>query len=200
MGQISISITKRAGFRDSTQEWQNVYTYGSAGLNPSVAAADALIDEVTTKEKVFHSSAVSFILGRCWSSGGTPAENEMISEKTLTGTGSTSTLTAMDLERAVLVQWAAGTDSQGRPVKLRKWYHVYGQIASIAIPNNILTNFTGFTNAQRDAIEAVVDPLTRIGTSVWGLIAPSGRERTGDGYPVAHKYLEHHQLGDQWRG
>ena len=200
LGQITISITKRAAFRDSTQEWQNVYCYGSAGLNPSQAAAEALIDEVTTKEKTFHSTLVSFVLGRCWSSGGSIAENEMIAEKTLSGTGSTATSTANDLERAVLIQWPAGFDSKGRPVKLKKWYHVHGSIGGVTLSNAILQNFTGFTAANRTAIEAAVGVLTRIGTSVWGLKAESGRERSGSGDPIAHRYYEHHQLGDMWRG
>lgn len=200
MGQISIAVTKRAAFRDSTQEWQNVYVYGSLGLNPTQAAAESLIDEVVTKEKAFHSTLVSFVLGRCWSSGGTKAENEMIAEKTLSGTGSTATSTANDVERAVLVQWPAGFDTKGRPVKLKKWYHCHGAFGSVVLSNAILQNFTGFTAANRTAIETLVDTLTRIGNSVWGLKAESGRERTGAGGPIAHKYYEHHQLGDQWRG
>lgn len=200
MSQITIAITKRAAFRDGTQEWQNVYTYGSLALHPDEALSKQYIDEVVTKEKAFHSTAVSFVYGRCWRSGGSNAENVMLGEKGLTGTGSTSPLTAMDIERAFLFQWPAGTDSKGRPVRLKKWYHCIGTIASVAISNAILANQTGFTAGQRDSMEAVVDGLTRIGSSVWGLIADSGRERSGDGYPVAHKYLEHHQLGDQWRG
>lgn len=200
MGQITISVTKRAGFRDSTQEFQNVYTYGSLAINPNQAGAEALIDEVVTKEKALHSTAVSFILGRCWSSGGTPAQNEMIAERTLSGTGTAPTLTACDLERAVLVQWPAGSDSKGRPVRLKKWYHVYGSIGGSSWSNGLLSNLIGFTATQRTNIAALADALTRIGTSVWGLKAESGRERSGDGLPITHKYLEHHQLGDQWRG
>lgn len=200
MGQISISITKRAAFRDSTQEWQNVYTYGSLAVNPQPSLANDMIDEVVTKEKAFHGTGVSFILGRVWSSGGTQAENQMISEKTLSGAGALTPPTAMDLERAFLIQWDAGSDSKGRPVRLKKWYHCQAGMGGVSVSNAILQNFTGFTAANRTAIAAAADTLTRISSAVWGLKAESGRERTGDGYPVAHKYLEHHQLGDQWRG
>lgn len=169
-------------------------------LNPGAGPAIDFIDEVVTKEKAIHSTLVSFVLGRIWSSGGSPADNEMIAEKTLSGTGSTATSTANDLERAVLIQWPAGFDSKGRPVKLKKWYHSHGSIGGVTLSNAILQNFTGFTAANRAAIEAAVSPLTRIVTATWGLKAESGRERTGSGDPIAHKYYEHHQLGDQWRG
>jgi len=33
----------------------------------------------------------------------------------------------------------------------------------------------------------------------WSLVAKNGRARSGTG-DAAHKYLEHRQLGDQWRG
>src|SRR5215213_3988028 len=131
MGQISISITKRVPFRDATQEFSNVYVYGSAGLNPSAAAAQSLSDEVVTKEKAFHATSVSFVYARVWSSGGSPSANEMIYEGVLTGTGSTTPNTSMDKERAFLLQWPAGVDSKGRPVKLRKWFHTCGAFGGV---------------------------------------------------------------------
>lgn len=200
MGQISIAITKRVAFRDATQEFQNVYTYGSIDINPSASQADAMIDEVTAAEKAFHGTGVSFTYGRCWSSGGTKEQNQMITEKTLTGTGATTPNTSMDKERAVLVQWDAGLDSLGRKVRLKKWYHSCGAFGSVGMSAQLLAGDTGFTTGARSTIAGLVDVLTRIGVAdVWGLKAESGRERDG-GPPVAHKYLEHHQLGDQWRG
>jgi hypothetical protein len=200
VGQISIAITKRVAFRDATQEFQNVYTYGSLDINPSAGVASDLIDEVTTKEKAFHGTNVSFVYGRCWSSGGTKAENQMITEKPLTGTGGTTPNASMDRERAFLVQWDAGIDTLGRKVRLKKWYHSCGAFGSVAVSGTVLTGETGLTSGQRSTISGLADALTRIGTAlVWGLKAESGRERDG-GAPVAHRYLEHHQLGDQWRG
>jgi hypothetical protein len=200
VAQITIAITKRAAFRDATQEWSNVYTYGSFTLHPDEAAANTLIDELVANEKTFHATNISFVYGRCWRSGGTKEQNTMIAQKALTGTGAMTPLTAMDLERAFLIQWPAGQDSRGRPVKLRKWYHTNSNLGGVSITNAILANTTGFSAANRDAIEAVVDVVTRIDSNTRGLIADSGRERSGDGNPVAHRYLEHHQLGDQWRG
>lgn len=200
MAQITIAITKRAAFRDATQEWSNVYTYGSFTLHPDQAAAEALIDELTANEKTFHATNISFVFGRCWRSGGTQAENTMIAQKTLSGVGAMTAQTAMDLERAYLIQWPAGQDSRGRPVYLRKWYHTNANLGAGVITNAILSNTSGFTQTVRDNIEAAVDVVTRIDSNTRGLIADSGRERSGDGNPIAHRYLEHHQLGDQWRG
>lgn len=205
MGQIGISIVKRLAFRDSIQEFANTYHYGSAGANPSQAAAEALIDEIVVNEKLFHSTSVTFVRASCWSSGGTVSQNQMIAQKLLTGTGSTTPGTAMDAERAVLIQWPAGLDSLGRPVTLKKWYHCFGNFGSVVMANNLLTNATAFTQAQRDTMAALADANSRLGSpEVWGLVAESGRQRTGGilsaDPPHAHKYLEHHQLGDMWRG
>lgn len=205
MGQIGISIVKRVAFRDSIQEFANTYHYGSAGANPTEAAALALIDEVVTGEKVFHSSAVSFIRASCWSSGGSQAANQMIAQKLLTGVGSSSTSTAMDAERAVLIQWPAGLDSLGRPVRLKKWYHCFGAFGSVIMTNTLLQNATAFSAGERTTMANLADANTRLGSpEVWGLVAESGRQRTGGilsaDPPIAHKYLEHHQLGDMWRG
>lgn len=205
MAQIAISIVKRVPFRLSTQEFANTYHYGSAGAEPSVAAAQALIDEVVANEKLFHSTNVTFVLGRCWTSGGSVASNHMITEKALTGTGAAATATAMDPERAVLVQWPAGLDSRGRKVYLRKWYHCYGSFGSVVMTNNLLTQQIAFTSGERSTISGLADALSRIGTpEAWGMVAESGRTRDGGimsaDPPIAHPYLEHHQLGDQWRG
>lgn len=205
MAQIAISITKRIAFRLGTQEFANTYHYGSAGALPSVAAAEALIDEIVVEEKKFHSTNVSFILGRCWSSGGSIASNAMITEKALTGTGASAPLTAVDPERAVLVQWPAGLDSRGRKVYLRKWFHCNGSFGSVAMSNSHLTQQIAFSTADRATIVGYADALSRIGTpEAWGLVAESGRTRDGGimsaDPPICHPFLEHHQLGDQWRG
>lgn len=202
MAQIGITIVKRTAFRDSTQEFSNTYHYGSVAPLPSETRALALIDELVAIEKTCHSNAVTFVRASLWSSGGTPAQNQMIAQKLLTGVGGGAANANVDKERAVLVQWSAGVDNRGRGVRLRKWFHVCGNMGAVAFTGGLLDNTTGFTTAQRTDIKNLVQPLTRIGAGIeeYGLVAESGRERTGDGNPVAHKYFEHHQLGDQWRG
>lgn len=202
MAQVTISVTKRTAFRDSTQEFSNVYTYGAVGPNPTAADAEDLLDELVAFEKSIHSTAVTFVHGRVWSSGGTQAQNVLIFQKALSGAGSALLSgTPIDKERAFLIQWRAGVDSRGRPVSLKKWFHTCGLFGTVnAVNTAIAENTAGFTQAQRDQIAGLADGCTRLGTlEEWGLIADSGRQRDG-GPPTAHKYLEHHQLGDQWRG
>jgi hypothetical protein len=201
MAHIAISIVKSTAFRDSVQEFSNTYHYGAIGPNPSESRALELIDELVAIEKTLHSTLVTFVRARLWSAGGNVAENQMIAQKTLTGVGSMSTSTNMDKERAYLIQWDAGLDTRGRKVRLKKWFHACGFIGAHTLDSGTLSGVTGFSSSDRTAIATKVDAVTRLGVGVeeYGLIAPSGRERDG-GNPVAHKYLEHHQLGDMWRG
>src|SRR3569833_282413 len=196
MGQFTISITKRVAFRDWTQEFSNVYTYTATAANPDNAGALALIDELVAAEKQWHSTGVTFVLGRCWSSGGSVSSNVMIAEKTLTGNGAVGDNTAMDRERAYLIEWPAGFDSRGKPVYLRKWYHACCSIAGVAITNGMLANQTGFSSANRTAIANLICPLVEVigPSNQWILSAVSGRQFQSTGFAL--KYLEHHQLGD----
>jgi hypothetical protein len=199
MGQISISITKRSAFRDATQEWANVYTYLHIGVDPSPALSQQFIDEIVKVERPLHSGNILFVKARVWSSGGTKEENKMLHQVPLSGSGAAADNTAVDRERAVLVQWPAGKDKRGRPVKLKKWFHTGGWFGSLQFGGDLLGNLAGFTAAQRTTIEDAVknlSPLT-IGTQQYAMISDTGRFTEGG--PRAHRYLEHHQLGDQWR-
>lgn len=86
--RIGISITKKTPFRDSSQEWSNVYYYDGLAGTPDQAAANNLIDELVTREKAIHTTDVTFVKGRCWSQIGDKTQNEMLSQKDLSGTGS----------------------------------------------------------------------------------------------------------------
>jgi hypothetical protein len=176
-----------------------VYTYGSIDSNPIFGTGANLINDVVNAEKPLHSSAVTYVRGRMWSSGGTIAQNEMIKDIALTGTGNQTADATLDRERAVLVMWKAGKDTRGKPVYLRKWYHSCGNCATVVMSDPVKANTTALSSSQQSLIATQADILTRIGVSEeWGLIAMSGRERDG-GPPTVHRYLEHHQLGDEWR-
>src|SRR5215203_2993813 len=149
MARIGVSITKSTAFRNSTQEFSNVYYY-DVDQQPSVAQADAFIDNLTALEKTFHGSNVTFLRGRCWSAGGTKAENNMISQKQLSGTGARLAASSLDKERAFLFRLRAGVSSTGQPVYLRKYYHACAEfVLSQSIPSSLLSNATGWTNAER---------------------------------------------------
>jgi hypothetical protein len=203
MAQIGISVTKKTAYRDSVQHFSNIYHYGAAALgNPNEGQAEVLLDIVVAFERSIHGNVVTFADGKVWSSGGTKAENNMLFQKSLSGPGTGPTV-GMDKERAFLIMWPAGKNTRGKPVYLRKWYHANGTLASpsaISLRSEVLEQTSGFTNSERNAIAQKVDEITRIGDGLeeWGLVAESGRERDG-GLPIAHRYLEHRQLGDEWR-
>jgi hypothetical protein len=201
MPMIGISITKSTPFRNSVQEFSNVYYYQITGTLPSESEAGPLIDELVTIEKSFHSSAVTFVRGRLWSAGGSPGTNEMINQHNLSGTGSIATEANLDKERAFLFRLRAGNDSRGNPVYLRKWYHSCGLFpGGGALTAGILANSTGFTQAQRDAMAANMNTIRDIGgAGPWTLCAKSGRTPPDENNFQAHQFLEHHQFGNMWR-
>jgi hypothetical protein len=196
MAITGISITKRVAYRDSLQEFSNVYFYRVL-TQPNQTQAEALIDEITTFEKTIHASVVTFVRGRCWSAGGTNQDNNMRVQKPLSGVGATTATVSIDRERAHLFRWPAGLDSRGKPVYLRKYYHCLGPVAGVATGQTQLTGEAGFSQGNRDTMAAAINAIRLIGGGAYQLCAESGRDSAGPA--EAHKYLEHHQLGDQWR-
>lgn len=202
MARVGVSITKSTAFRNSTQEFSNVYYYTDSGGTPSVSDADALIDALVTFEKPIHGTNVTFVRGRCWTQGGSPGTNNMISQKTLSGTGARSSVTSFDKERAFLFRLRAGNDSRGNPVYLRKWFHACGSLyAGQTVQSAWLDQTSAFGTTEENAMNLIIDPVKNISAAgrTWSLCSKSGRNfDSGQGFK-SHKYLEHHQLGDQWR-
>ncbi len=198
MAITGFSIVKRIAFRASTQEFQNVYYYQSPAA-PVVGDLDTLMNSIVETEKKLHSSAVTFVFGRAWSAGGTPTANIMLHQKALSGTGSFATDANMDRERAYLVSWPAGVDIRGKPVFLRKWYHGCGAPTGVTLTGGKLSQLDPLTDADRSAIAGLANEGRKRNTVAQGydLCSKSGRINQGDA--VCHRFLEHHQLGDQWR-
>ena len=200
MARFGVSIEKSISYRGAAQPFANVYHY-EGGLTPSAnVSLENMLDQLVTKEKAIHSTAVAFLRGRVWSTGLGQSENNMIVDKALSGTGAETPHTIMDRERAFLVRFRAGTDSRGRPVYLRKWWHLdLNLVASTAISNAMLQQTAEMTTAQRAALVAIADgfkQLTVAGTPM-NLVSQQGRPISGS--TTAHRFLEHHQLGDEWR-
>jgi hypothetical protein len=201
MARIGVSITKSVAFRNSTQEFSNVYYYDVTAL-PSIAQADTFIDNLVALEKTFHSSLVTFVRGRVWSETGSAATNEMISQKNVSGTGARATLTGLDKERAFLFRLRAGVDSRGNPVYLRKWFHACGVFFSgQGIASSILENSSGFSSGDRSSMVTAMNGIGGANGSPLSpaLVSKAGRFATAGATWDAHQFLEHHQLGDQWR-
>jgi hypothetical protein len=201
MARIGVSITKSTLFRGATQEFSNVYYYEVDSL-PSVSQADTIIDNIVAKEKLLHSTQVTFVRGRCWSQVGSPSQNNMISQKNLSGAGSSNTTPSFDKERAYLFRLKAGVDSRGNPVYLRKWYHSCGFFpGGITLGSGQLDNTSGFSSADR---ATMVNQIGWIGDANGSPLLPrlcskNGRLPDAGATWSAHQYLEHHQLGDMWR-
>lgn len=203
---IGISVLKEVSFRNSIQPFSNMYFYNNGiGGVPDDAAAGALLDEVVAFEKTIHATDVTFKYGRVWHQTLLAITSEMIHQKSLSGAGTQTAHSQLDRERAYLIRWRAGVDSRGNPVYLRKWYHTCGGFGS-GIPNSavtigILQNVTGFSTTDRNTIANKAAEVYNIGGSPgpWDLCAKSGRGSSVGNNPQAHQFLEHHQLGDQWR-
>lgn len=201
MPRIGISITKSVAFRNSVQEFSNVYYYEGYPDFPDQATADGFIDTMADREKAIHSTNVTFVRGRLWKQIGTQAQNEMITQKNLGGTGTTSQNTTWDRERAFLFRIRAGNDVRGNPVYLRKWYHSIGAIAGVDATAAILSNTSGFSSAQRDTLAGAINVFKTLGPiGNQGTLCSKNGRPFGDGQNFqAHQFLEHHQLGDMWR-
>jgi len=195
-----LSIEKTLSFRGAAQVVANVYHYQDAGGSPSDADLGTLLANIVTHEKAMHSTAVTFVRGRVWSAGGSEAANQMRVDNNLTGAGTLTAHNQVDRERAVLIRWRAGSDSRGRPVYLRKWYHFCATtIGGVTFADAVLANTGQIGQASRDAMETLADNVVSetVGGTVFTMCGPSGRAITGS--TECHPYLEHHQLGDQWR-
>jgi hypothetical protein len=201
MTRVGIAITKSCVFRNSVQEFSNVYFYDGLAGRPTLVEAEALIDELVTKEKTWHAAGVTFVRGRIWEQTGSPGTTEMITQKNLSGTGTPANTANMDAERAFLFRLRAGSDSRGNPVYLRKWYHTLGGFGAVTIAQGVLENKIGFTNAEKDSLRTKLGTIGAIGsgTTAGVLVSKNGRNSTAGAVWEPHTYLEHHQLGDMWR-
>lgn len=196
MPQFGISVEKDTLFRGVQQPFSNIYHYRV--LDPTGVNWGNVVDELVALEKTWHATVVNFRYVRVWSSGGTKEDNKMVFEKQLTGVGATTPIGEMDRERAVLMRWPAGFSKTGKPVYLRKWYHTCGNTPGVTFGAAVLANTAELSAAQRSSIATEMNKVRLIGAvDEFLLVAASGREHTGPG--ECHKFLEHHQLGDQWR-
>jgi hypothetical protein len=195
---FGVSIQKSVSFRNVQQHFSNVYYYDGPSLTDTNAAA--LADIVKANEVVLHGNDVTFTFARVWSAGGAPASNQMIYQGALSGVGSQADNASMDRERAVLVQWPAGVSITGQPVFLRKWYHSCGDCAGVSFSTaGVLQNTIPIANLNRTSIATAANANRAVsaGGDTYNLVSKSGRNTQGTA--VCHAWLEHHQLGDEWR-
>jgi hypothetical protein len=203
VAHVGVEIKKRVAFRDSTQEFSNVYYYTWLGLDPGEALAIECIDRLVVLEKAIHATSVTFISGRLWSAGGSKADNKMIAQKSLSGTGALTPVAGLDAERAFLIKWNAGLSVTNKPVSNKKWYHAMAGIGGVAVSSSHTSQATGYDAAQREAIRVKVADFNPLVFSSPGAVTAKLTNKAGDREAeetaIPYRYLEHHQLGDAWR-
>jgi hypothetical protein len=208
LSRFGIQVEKSISYRGATQPFSNTYYYEIAAANTPadnpgvIGVANDMLDDVVAAERAAHGTNVNFVMARCWSQIGTPSQNEMIVQRPLTGTGAVgSPPTSIDRERAFLVRFRAGSDSRGRPVYLRKWFHLdVSLIGGETITPGQLQQTAQLTTNQRNALQTLGNALKNITPGagpVAELVSKQGRQITGA--TTAHPYFEHHQLGEAWR-
>lgn len=201
MARYGVAIQKRTPYRGGIQHFSNQYYYEVALAASNVSALETMGDELVAMEKAMHASDVTFVRLRVWSQVGSKEQNQMLVDKALSGTGALTTNASLDRERAFLVRFRAGTDILGRPVYLRKWFHLQaGALGGATITSAALTQTGELPAAARSAMETFGNSFKTFTTSgqTANLVAKNGRPI--DGPTFAHRFLEHRQLGDEWRG
>lgn len=121
--RVGVAITKRVNFRGINEEFSNVYHYDVPAITAlALNETDLIIDRLVALEKAVHSSGVSFATARVWETGGTPAENETLRIRDLSGSGTLGSTYTFYKELAVVVNLYTGRSSTtGRRVYLRKY-------------------------------------------------------------------------------
>lgn len=200
MPRYGVQVLKRTTYRLGVQHFANTYHYESAIVSNDLVGLEALLDAIVAEEKTIHSTDVAFIQGRVWSTALGQAQNQMLVDKPLSGNGLRLLDATLDRERAILIQFRAGVDTRGRPVYLRKWYHICGQYRVGTIPDGAKQQTAQIASGIRSDYVAFGNAIKQIaaGGATNILVAQSGRTITGA--TSCHPYLEHHQMGDEWRG
>lgn len=201
--RFGVSIEMSTSYRLATQHFSNTFYYEAPVTEEATSTLNDLVDDLVAIMKAAHSNQVTFTRARLWSQIGTPSQNQMLIDRALSGVGTGATSFAADKERAFLIRFRAGVDTKGRPVYLRKWLHL--DVGAINATN--MTTAAVQQTAQLPA--GILTGLVNLGESfktipvglgpdTWDLVAKNGRQITGP--TEAHKFYEHHQLGDEWRG
>jgi hypothetical protein len=203
VARYGINTLKRVAFRGGVQHFGNTYYVNHTLGTASTTQVEAALDYIVDREKQRFSAEVTFVRGRAWTQVGNKEDNNMIVDKALSGLGQQAAGTTMDRERAYLVRFRAGVDTRGRPVYLRKWWHFMASSFSGGMPPAAaLAQTAELSQAERDALETWANGFKDFNTGTpsvnWTLVAKGGRQI--DGPTQAHRFLEHRQLGDEWRG
>jgi hypothetical protein len=179
-----VSVNKSRSFRGKTEIWSNVYHY-SLATNLDVTLATDLVDQIATAEKLCHSSGVTFEDGRVWEVGGTPAENETIVIRDLSGVGALAALDSTYAEACVVARCDTNRNtSTGRRIYLRKYYHMgVMPSATTGSLNGSAVLPAGTTTPVKTCLETLREVTLSPGSILVTLCAPGGQQ-VSDSRPV----------------
>lgn len=197
---IEVTTPKRCAYRGSVEGFSNVYIYRLLTSAISEEVAQALADEVIENERALHGPSVQHVACNIstplYLNSDVTAFYQFPYDSALPGSAPT-----MDPERAIFIQWPAGRNVKNRPVTLRKWYHPCDvNIEQVTFTSGMQAQQSQITSTLRGILATVAQNLAQIGpgpADFIELVSPTNRERTGPA--VCYPWLEHHELGEQWR-
>lgn len=202
MARVAVSIEKGVSFWGKEERFANVYHY-DLGVAGTVVPGDAnaLVDALVALEKPVYASVVSFRTARVWETGGTPAENETVLIKDLTGPGTLSSSTQLWAENAVVVNIDTGRNTTtGRKIYLRKYIRCQylGTSASGQARGE-----TALTTAQKQPFLTYGQSIREIsllgGTVSADLESPGGQDAGASATVTVLDYLHNRQFRWQRR-
>jgi hypothetical protein len=119
---IGVSVTKQSSWRGINEQFSNVYNYDT-GID---ITAEQVLDGVVSEERKIFGDNVTFVKAQAWGPvDGTPAQSQMLNQKTLTGVGAVVTGAIAAKELAAVVEWDTGrVNSRGGKIFFRKYLHV----------------------------------------------------------------------------
>lgn len=184
MAIYAASVTKSRSWHGATEKWSNVYHY-SLATNLDVTLATDLVDQIAAAEKLCHATTVTFEDGRVWEVGGTPAQNETIVIRDLSGTGSVAPSAAYYLESTIVARCDTNRNtSTGKRIYLRKYYHT-GVVPSAS--NAQLSGESALGATQKGLVITCMESLREVtlspGSILVTLCAPGGQQ-VSDSRPV----------------
>lgn len=193
MVRVGVALTKQFPYRNTQEEFTNVFTYEVPTAD--IATAQNLVAALLAHEKANHASIVKFTKSRVWTTGGTPAENVTIYISDLADFGTLGEDPGMHAQACYEVQWKTDRPSAtGKPVYLRKYLRSFATYASTGLTAGVYAGSTPLPTPIKTALQAYADKLNPLVTSSgnYDLIAPSGRKVTARA--TMPTYMSLHEL------
>jgi hypothetical protein len=194
------AVVDHVGYwRGTIHRWSTSYSFTGSGTAPNTAACSTLL---LADDKMCYTPTTSLNGGtyecRIYAaSGGVPIASYTRFDWTIpgdwiafngSGWGATHTVAnATQMECALLVEWAAGVSSTGKPVNFRKWYHaVKASVAPGEGLGDILTADITTLTTQAEAVATCLAPT-------YGLVMGNARRLAGTS-PVVSSFYVNHQM------